>query len=60
MTYKKSSFSGNGGCVEVAIEPDIVLLRDTKDPVKPAHEFSHEDWQLFLDAARGGVYDLPT
>lgn len=58
MTYKKSSFSGNGGCVEVDIG-ETVKLRDTKDHEGPEQEFPREDWQKFLDAAYYGVYDLP-
>jgi len=58
MTYRKSSFSGNSGCVEVDLG-DRVKLRDTKDLTKSEHEYSREDWRLFLEAARHGVYDLP-
>jgi hypothetical protein len=57
--YKKSSFSGNGGCVEVKKLKNGAKLRDTKDRSKPAHEYSREDWELLLDAVRGGAYDLP-
>jgi hypothetical protein len=38
-TWHKSSYSsgGNDNCVEVAVLPGAVAIRDSKDPSGPAH-----------------------
>lgn len=46
---------GNG-CVEVGYAPGHVAVRDTKNPGKPAHIYTNHEWNLFLDAVRGGEY----
>jgi hypothetical protein len=49
MTWKKSSYSGNGGgdCVEVAAT-DHVMVRDTKDRTTgPVLRFSPAAWRRF-------------
>ncbi|MBP2320884.1 hypothetical protein JOF56_001269 [Kibdelosporangium banguiense] len=42
-TWRKSSFSGpNGGeCVEVAVTPELIGIRDSKDPVWRKSTFSN-------------------
>ena len=48
--WHKSTFSnGNGGnCVEVARNlPDIVAVRDSKDPEGPKLTASPETWEAF-------------
>lgn len=73
--YKKSSYSGNGGCVEVkyvkasscyhggcvevGITADAIYLRDSKNPDKPAHEFTPREWEAFLAGVRNNEFDLP-
>ncbi|MEU5421389.1 DUF397 domain-containing protein [Streptomyces sp. NPDC020799] len=35
-TFKKSSYSsGNESCVEIAIFPDVIAIRDSKNPHGP-------------------------
>ena len=53
--WRKSSYSGsNGGhCVEVARNlPDVVAVRDSKDPGGPALVFSPADWAAFTAALK--------
>ncbi|MFY1700343.1 DUF397 domain-containing protein [Micromonospora sp. WMMA1923] len=47
--------SGNGGnCVEVADNlPDLVAVRDSKDPTGPALTFSPATWHTFLTHLKG-------
>ncbi|MEE6259669.1 DUF397 domain-containing protein [Plantactinospora sonchi] len=47
---KSSRSSGNGGnCVEVADNlPDIVGVRDSKDPYGPALTFTPVAWRAFV------------
>jgi hypothetical protein len=53
--WRKSTRSGdNGGnCVEVADNlPDVVAVRDSKDPAGPTLTFSPDSWTAFIRAAR--------
>jgi hypothetical protein len=58
--YTKSSFSGDGGCVEVRqFEDGTVGLRDSKDISRPAHLFTRREWTAFIAGVRAGEFDLP-
>lgn len=55
--WRKSSRSGgNGGdCVEVADNlPDVVAVRDSKDPAGPALAFTPSAWTTFASALKRG------
>ncbi|MGW2374129.1 MULTISPECIES: DUF397 domain-containing protein [Kitasatospora] len=58
--WRKSRFSGNqGNCVEVADGfPDIVPVRDSKDPDGPALSFPANAWAAFVAAIKTG--ELPS
>ena len=59
--WRKSSYSGgNGGaCVEVASNlPDVVAVRDSKDPDGPRLVFSRGDWRAFLAGLQAGQFSL--
>jgi hypothetical protein len=49
---KSSRSSGNGGnCVEVADNlPDVVAVRDSKDPAGPVLSFTPATWRGFVAA----------
>jgi hypothetical protein len=53
----KSSYSGSSGdnCVEVALRPETVLVRDSKDIQKPALAVSREAWSDFTALAAGAA-----
>lgn len=56
--FRKSSFSGGTGCVEVRLLPDgRVAVRDSKDPSVPPSHFSQAAWQAFLAGIRTGEFD---
>jgi hypothetical protein len=57
-TWRKSSHSGNNGCVEVAQGDDQVAVRDSKDPSGPRLLFTPLEWRAFLAAVRDGEFDL--
>ena len=59
--WRKSSYSsGNGGqCVEVARNlPDVVAVRDSKNPEGPALVFTPQEWRAFLDGVRADEFSL--
>ncbi|MGW0435580.1 DUF397 domain-containing protein [Micromonospora sp. NPDC003197] len=53
-SWRKSTRSGNGGnCVEVADNlPDVVAVRDSKDPYGPALTFAACTWTAFVAELR--------
>jgi uncharacterized protein DUF397 len=56
--WRKSTYSfSNGNCVEVASAPvldtpEMVLVRDSKDPEGPRLSFSRREWARFTAAVR--------
>jgi hypothetical protein len=54
LTWRTSSYSGsNGGnCIEVAMTPDTVAIRDSKDPHGPVLTFGAVDWRRFTSLVR--------
>ncbi len=57
--WRKSSTSGDGGCVEVRVVAERVHVRDTKDREGPALAFTHAEWRAFVSGVRGGEFDVP-
>lgn len=51
--WRKSSFSSPNNCVEVAMLPDGVAVRDSKDPGGPVLIFTPAEWDAFT---RGVVH----
>ncbi|MEU3569244.1 DUF397 domain-containing protein [Kitasatospora sp. NPDC036755] len=56
--WQKSGYSNNGGnCIEVAPGfPDVMPVRDSKDPNGPALIFAAEAWTSFVTAVRHGEF----
>jgi Domain of unknown function (DUF397) len=57
--WRKSTRSGNNGCVEVAFVEDRVAVRDSKDHGGPALVFTAHEWAAFIAGARAGEFELP-
>ncbi|WDZ82229.1 DUF397 domain-containing protein [Micromonospora cathayae] len=52
-TWRKATRSAHTDCVEVADNlPDIVAVRDSKDPHGPALVFTPTTWRAFVNLAR--------
>ncbi|MFJ6702893.1 MULTISPECIES: DUF397 domain-containing protein [unclassified Streptomyces] len=53
VTWRTSSYSsGEGGqCVEVAVLPDVVRIRDSKDVDRPAIPVTAAAWETFVGFA---------
>ncbi|WP_132876888.1 DUF397 domain-containing protein [Tamaricihabitans halophyticus] len=50
--WRKSSFSGDGGqanCVEVALAPGAVAVRDSKNPRGPHLLIAPSSWRSFTN-----------
>ncbi|MFF4815630.1 DUF397 domain-containing protein [Kitasatospora sp. NPDC001309] len=58
ITWVKSSHSTDGGqCVEVAPGfPDVMPVRDSKDPNGPTLVFPAAAWHSFVTAVRTGEF----
>ena len=57
--WRKSTISGDGGCVEVAYTGDTIGVRDSKDAGSgPILRFSEREWSAFLAGARSGEFEL--
>ncbi|MGW1173757.1 DUF397 domain-containing protein [Kitasatospora sp. NPDC002543] len=58
-TFKKSSYSGgNENCVEYALLPRTVAVRDSKDPSGPALAFERAAHLSFIAAVATGEFDF--
>jgi Domain of unknown function (DUF397) len=54
MNWKKSSYSGQGNCVEVAPLRNGMAVRDSKNPDGPVLRFSADAWQAFVSGIKAG------
>lgn len=57
--WRKSSRSGNNGCVEVALDADEIAVRDSKDRDGPVLRFTAQEWGAFLAGVRDGEFEPP-
>ena len=49
QVWRKSSFStANSECVEVAVTPEVVAARDSKNAAGPVLAFAPAHWSAFL------------
>jgi hypothetical protein len=56
--FRKSSFSGGGGCVEVCrLSDGRIALRDSKDLSLSPNHFTPTEWTAFLAGVRAGDFD---
>jgi Domain of unknown function (DUF397) len=57
--WRKSTVSGDGGCLQVAHAAGVIGLRDSKDGGSgPIFVFTEREWSAFLAGARYGEFDL--
>ncbi|WUH93018.1 DUF397 domain-containing protein [Streptomyces sp. NBC_00433] len=58
-SWRKTSHSGGSGgeCIEFAANlPDVIPVRDSKDPQGPALTFTPTAWTAFVDAVARGEF----
>jgi hypothetical protein len=57
--FRRSSFCGNGQCVEVATLPDgSVAVRDSKSPGHPPKFYTPAQWSAFVLGVKAGEFDF--
>lgn len=57
--FRKSSFCGSGGCVEVApLAGGMVAVRDSKDLTVPQHLYTRTEWVAFVQGVKAGEFDF--
>jgi hypothetical protein len=56
ITWRRSTASGSGNCVEVASADESVLVRNSRDPFGPVLSFSLAEWAAFLERANKGEF----
>jgi Domain of unknown function (DUF397) len=57
--WRKSTYSANGTCVEVAFVDDFVAIRDSKDQLGPALLFTLSEWTAFTKGISEGQFSRP-
>ncbi len=58
--WRKSTYSANNGCVEVAfIDDGGVAIRDSKNRQGPVLQFGSAEWEAFVGGVHRGEFDLP-
>jgi len=56
--WRKSTYSANNGCVEVAfVDDNEVAVRDSKDRSGAVLLFRSHEWTAFLRGVRAGEFD---
>jgi Domain of unknown function (DUF397) len=58
LSWRKSSASASGDCVEVAALVGYVVLRDSKGKRSHTLSFRSSEWENFLSCARSGKFDV--
>ncbi|MBL7512933.1 DUF397 domain-containing protein [Frankia sp. CNm7] len=57
--WRRSSFCGaDTACVDVAIGPRGIAVRDSKDPHGPVLRFSAREWETFLLGVHNREFEL--
>lgn len=59
LSWRKSTASAEGNCVEVAFLDSSVRVRDSKHPKGPVLSFSRAEWSAFLSGVHGREFELP-
>jgi hypothetical protein len=54
---KASRCYGHGDCVELAVDGDMIALRDSKNPAQAHLRFTRSEMAAFFDSARSGDFD---
>jgi len=60
--FTRSSYTHPGGiitrCVEVSINENAVLVRDSKNPELKPLQFTQDEWKAFVLGVKNNEFDL--
>jgi hypothetical protein len=54
ITWHKSTASGTGSCVEVAVVDGSILVRNSRYPLGSVLTFTCDEWAAFLEGVNNG------
>lgn len=58
VEWQKSSYTGgSGNCVEMAVVGSYVLMRDSKNPERPANVFTRAEIAAYFAGVKDGEFD---
>ena len=57
-TWRTSSASGGGNCVEVSFRDESILVRRSHDLDSPILSFTRSEWKAFIMGAVDGEFDI--
>jgi Domain of unknown function (DUF397) len=55
--WRRSSYCTDTTCVEVAMEPTAVAVRDSKQPAGAVLRFTPAEWRAFVSGVRNGEFE---
>jgi hypothetical protein len=58
--WRKSSYSGSEGCVEIAFVDGDIVVRDSKRRAGSVLVFTRTEWEAFTHGVRDGEFDAPS
>lgn len=58
LSWRKSSASASGNCVEIAFAETSILVRDSKQKSSHILEFTAGEWRSFVAGVYAGRFDL--
>ncbi|MCW2882923.1 MAG: putative regulatory protein [Sphaerisporangium sp.] len=58
LAWRVARDCNTSNCVTVAVTDGMVALRDTKDPDSPVLLYTESEWQVFIDGAKNGEFDI--
>jgi hypothetical protein len=56
--WRKSNWSWDTNCVEVALVDGVIGVRDSKDPTGPILTFTESEWAAFLGGVKTDQFGL--
>lgn len=56
-TWRKSSFSPANNCVEVAVLPDAIAVRNSNHPDAGTLTFTRDEMAAWIDGCKAGEFD---
>jgi hypothetical protein len=56
LSFHRSSFCNDSGCVEVAVDGDSVVVRDSKNPDQEPLRFTSGEWEAFKRGVAAGEF----